>query len=82
MNWDDVAFVKASKMRERILRSVKEKPLGPKELTQSLRVHFSQVSLALKELTAKGLIENLTENRTKGRLYGITKAGVGVLDKW
>ncbi len=81
MDWDEIGFVKASHVRERVLRELVDKPLTPRDLTRQLNLHFPQVSVALKQLTQRGLTTCLTESRQKGRLYGITSRGQAVVAK-
>lgn len=81
MEWEDVGFVKASTVRERVLRELVSKPLTPKDLTSRLGLHFPQVSVALRLLTERGLTTCLTESRQKGKLYGITSRGQAVVAK-
>ena len=81
MGWDKVGFVKASKIREQVLRQLSTKELTPKDIAKSIGAHFPQVSLALKELNSEGLIECLTNERKKGKIYGITSKGQDVLKK-
>jgi predicted transcriptional regulator len=75
VDWDTVGFVKASAVREKLLRSVVAKPSTPKDLTKSLDLNFSQVSLGLRELMDRKLVECLTEDRRKGKIYSATTKG-------
>jgi len=79
VDWDSVGFVKASPVRVNIINKLSEKPMSPKELTKSLAIHFPQVSLALKQLTERGITICLTDSRLKGRLYGLTDLGQSII---
>lgn len=80
MDWEDIGFVKASYIREGILKQLRKKPSTPKDLTVSLGIHFPQVSNNLKEMCEKGLVQCLTENRKKGKVYSITEKGIEVIE--
>ncbi|MFZ0700017.1 MAG: winged helix-turn-helix domain-containing protein [Thermoplasmata archaeon] len=81
MDWETVGFVKASNVRERILRAVSAKPSAPKDLTKNLGLNFSQVSHGLHDLMERGLVECLTEDRRKGKIYSATREGRSVTDR-
>lgn len=81
MGWEEVGFVKASQVRTDVLRALQDRPLAPKDITKALDLHFPQVSTALTELTGKGLVKCLTHGRVKGKIYGVTEAGVTVLGR-
>jgi hypothetical protein len=43
--------------------------------------HLSHISRSLRELTEKGLVQCLTPNATKNRIYGLTELGQKVLSE-
>jgi len=75
MNWENIGFIKASSHRINILTSLLKKEQTPRELQDSVKIHFSQVSLILKELMEKGLVECLNEDSRKGKIYSLTQSG-------
>lgn len=79
MDWDIVGFVKASQIRIDVLRKLDEKPMSPKDLKHELSIHFPQVSLTLKQMCEKNLVECLTSSCSKGKIYAITEAGREIL---
>ena len=79
-DWELISFVLASEMRFKILLSLNNKVQTPTELKKSFNVPISRVSAVLKELSEKGLVENLTPERRKSKIYGITKQGKKVLN--
>lgn len=79
MDWEAIGFVKASNIRTEVLRKLASKPMSPKELKNELSLHFSQISLVLREMRDMKLVECLTVDRSKGKIYGITELGKGVL---
>lgn len=78
MNWEDVGFVKASKNREMIYKELMKGEKTPRELQKILKLHFSQVSFILKEMTDRGIVECLNQNSRKGKIYGISQKGRGI----
>ena len=81
MSWEDVGFVKASKIRQRILE-VMDRPMTPTELAKSLKVpsyKMSAVSRALRELEDRKMIACLNPKQKKGRLYQKSQQGISVL---
>jgi len=74
--WSDFSFVASSSYREKVLRSLEERPKLPKELARETDLRLGHVSRALRELRDRGLVECLTpEAKARGRLYGILPSG-------
>lgn len=81
MDWDAYGYVVASEYRTRIVELLAEQPRTPKQLTEALGYHMSHVSGTLSDLRDESLVECLTEQRRKGRVYALTDAGEDVADK-
>ena len=81
MDWETVSFVFSSELRCKILLELNKSKNTPKQLSISLKHPISHVSKALKQLNERKLVECLTPNRRKGRLYVITEFGSQVLDE-
>ena len=78
---DDIGFIKAGKYRIKIMELLKNSTLAtPAEIAENFGIYHSQVSRTVSELKEKGLISCTTPNRTKGRIYRLTKKGIKVLD--
>lgn len=75
MDVDKLAWVKASSYRKDILHSLGDKPKTPKELSEDTDYYLSHVSSTLSDLKSKDLVECLTPDRRKGKLYSITDEG-------
>lgn len=74
--WSDFSYVASSSYRERVLRSLAERPQLPKQLAQNTDLRLVHVSRALRELSDRNLVECLTpETKSRGRLYGILPSG-------
>lgn len=81
MSWEDVGVIKASPRRLQIMKSLVMQAMTPKELSQQLGVHMSQVTRSLKELEERDLVRCLTPQLRKGKLYGITIKGNQIMNK-
>ena len=80
-DWELISFVKASEIRLNILESLNENVLTPTELKEKHKVPISRVSSVLKELAGKGLVENLTPDRRKGKIFSLTKLGQNIISE-
>lgn len=81
MSWEDVGFVKASQYRLQILRLLSNGPKTPRELVDSLKIHFSQVSFVLSQLSDRKIVVCLNPKAVKGKLYDLTDKGKGIIAK-
>ena len=74
--WTDFSYVASSSYRERVLKSLAERPKLPKQLALDTGLRIVHVSRALRELRERGLAECLTPDaKSRGRLYGIMSRG-------
>lgn len=74
--WNRVSFVMGSKYRREVLTFLaNERPVTPKQISDSLNISMSHVSGTLSSLEEKGLVECLTPDRHRYRLYRITEDG-------
>jgi len=80
MDWNLVSYVVGSKIRFSILLELNRNRRRPTELSHITGAPLSHVSLALKELEAKNLVECLTPEQRKNRFYGITESGKELLN--
>lgn len=79
--WDDVSYVISSRYRIATLNRLSESPATPSRIAEDTDLSVAHVSRALQELRDHELTELLvSENRKKGRVYGITDHGEGVWD--
>jgi len=81
LDWETVSFVFSGRLRLKILLKLSKSKNTPKQLSISLKQPMSHVSNTLKQLSERQLVECLTPDRRKGRLYDITKSGNKVLDE-
>lgn len=82
VNWDAVGYARSSKYRTKVLRQLENGPRTPTEIVDSLNhVKIAHVSRALTELRNRDMVElKVSEDVRKGRIYGITDKGKGVVD--
>lgn len=78
-NWELISFIKASEIRLGILESLNERIQTPTELKAKYNVPISRISAVLKDLMRNGLVNNLTPERRKSKLYSLTEKGKSVL---
>jgi predicted transcriptional regulator len=77
-NWEKIGYVLAGKYRIQVLLSLNERPMTPKEISRRTNLYLSHVSLTIKELTKSGLVECLTPNLRRGRIYSLTSMGKSI----
>jgi len=80
-NWELISFIRASKIRYHILSILNERVQTPTELKKKTGAPISRISAVLKELNEKKLIENLTPERRKVKMYSLTNLGKNVLQE-
>ena len=78
--WELVSFAK-SKTRKSCLEALESGPKTPSFIVKSSDEHLSHISRALSELEKKELVECLTPDLNKNRIYQITLKGKEVLKK-
>ena len=77
--WDDISYVISSRYRIETLRRLSDGPATPSLIADETDLSIAHVSRALQELREAELVTLLvSENRRKGRVYGITDEGLAV----
>lgn len=75
-DWDEVSYVISSNYRVAVLRHLAENPATPSRIASQAECSIAHVSRALQELRDRELVDLLvSEDRQKGRVYGITDGG-------
>src|SRR6056297_2969254 len=81
-DWDDVSFVISSQYRIAVLRRLADGPATPSRIANDADLGIAHISRALQGLRDRDLVELLvSEDRRKGRVYGVTEKGSQVWDK-
>ena len=74
---EDVSYLLGSDLARKILESIYQNGIStPTLIAKEIKVSPSNVSTKLIELKERGLVECITPNRRKGRLYLATKKGM------
>lgn len=75
--WGEIGWIKSSNNRSSIIYVLYEakNPMTPKEISEELDKHLSQISNILGDLSEKEIVECLTPDRKRGRLYHLTEKG-------
>lgn len=78
-NWDEVSYVISSSYRVEVLARLADSPATPSRIAQDTGPPITHVSRALQGLRDHDLVDLLvSEDRRKGRVYGITEQGEAV----
>lgn len=76
LDWDEVAYVQASKFRRHVVEELRAGPLTPSEIANRSGEEIAHISRSLGELRDRGIAELLvSEDVRKGRLYRLTEDG-------
>lgn len=74
-----MSFAQA-KLRKACLIDLEKGPKTPSQISTLENEHLSHVSRALRELASRDLVECMTPNSSKNRIYKITERGRLVVD--
>jgi len=75
-DWDEVSYVISSSYRVEVLQRLADSPATPSRIATDTERPITHVSRALQGLREHGLVDLLvSEERQKGRVYGITDHG-------
>ena len=77
----EIAFIKASTYRLRILKSLSEREKTPKTIANELNIRQNNISASLKELREHKIVECINPEVKKGRLYRLTDLGKEIFEK-
>jgi DNA-binding transcriptional ArsR family regulator len=76
--WELLSFMQG-RVRRQTLEALEHGPKTPSSISQATGEYLPHVSRALKELAENKLVECMTPDQSKNRIYQITDAGQGVL---
>lgn len=77
--WELVAKVHSSNYRSTILKLLENKVMTPTQIMKETKTKISHVSRTLKQLEEINVIECLTPNVRKSKMFSITKLGKEVI---
>ncbi|OIO21395.1 hypothetical protein AUJ17_02805 [Candidatus Micrarchaeota archaeon CG1_02_47_40] len=78
MNWNHYGFVKASKYRSKIVEALAAAPKTPSQIANEIKLFKTHTSTVLKELVNEKIVECLTPNLRRGKIFGLTANGKAV----
>lgn len=80
--WDEIGFVISSRYRVAVLKQLAASPATPSKIATESQLSIAHVSRALGELRDHSIVTLLvSEDRKKGRVYGITDKGDEIWEK-
>lgn len=75
-DWDEISYVISSQYRVEVLEQLADGPSTPSQIATTTDNSIAHVSRALGDLRDRELVDLLvSEERTKGRVYGTTEKG-------
>lgn len=81
-DWDEIGYVISSRYRVTVVQHLADGPATPSRIAEQSQPSIAHVSRALGELREHALVELLvSEDRKKGRVYGITDKGEAIWDE-
>ncbi|MBI2444967.1 helix-turn-helix domain-containing protein [Candidatus Micrarchaeota archaeon] len=80
MDFTDVSFVLKGRKRKDLLLAL-DRPRTPTQISKVIDVSVTNLWSKLKALERQGLVECLTPEEQKGRIYALTKKGDSVRKK-
>lgn len=75
-----VAYIKMSKNRYKVLKSLNEGMKIPSEIANETNIRLNHISALLKDLKEHDFVLCLNEDDTKGRMYILTETGKTVVN--
>ena len=76
--WEILSFMQG-RVRRNALEALEKGPRTPSSIAQSTGEYLTHVSRALKEMVDHGLVECMTPEQSKNRIYQISDIGREVL---
>lgn len=81
-DWDEIGYVISSRYRVTVLNQLADGPATPSRIASKSQLSIAHISRALGELRDHDLVTLLvSEDRKKGRVYGITEKGANVWEQ-
>jgi len=80
-DWEKYGFVIASDYRRKIVVCLLDGPKTPKQLATETGLYLSHVSKTLKELSDIEMVECLTHELRRGKVYAVKNEGKEVAEK-
>lgn len=81
MDWGKYGYVIASRYRQRIVLSLHKGPKTPKQIADETKFYLSHVSLVIKKLVERKIVNCLTPNLRRGKIFTLTDEGKEIAEK-
>lgn len=81
MDWAKYGYVNASNYRKKIVLSLAKGPMTPKQISTDTKLYLSHVSRILNELSKKKVVECLTPDLKRGKMFSLTNYGKEIADQ-
>ncbi|MEM2100119.1 MAG: ArsR family transcriptional regulator [Thermoproteota archaeon] len=81
MDWAKYGYVIASNYRKKVVLSLAKGPMTPKQISMDSKLYLSHVSRILNELLMKKIIECLTPDLKRGKIFALTRDGKEIADQ-
>jgi len=78
--WENYGFVIASRYRQKVIMSLRNTPKTPAQISSETGISLTHISRALREMTKEEIVECLTPERIKGRVYQLTEKGKKIVE--
>ncbi|WP_405290040.1 winged helix-turn-helix domain-containing protein [Methanobrevibacter sp.] len=78
---DELKYVKKSKYRTGVIKSIEEYPKMPSQIARDCEIAQNHISNTLKQLKEIDLVECMNPEVKKGRLYRLTDKGEKIAEK-
>lgn len=75
MDWTKYGHVIASEHRKKVVITLTERPKTPKQIANDTGLYLSHVSHTVQDLTKKGIVECLTPELRRGRIFKLSEDG-------
>ena len=79
-DWNLIGYVKISKNRYNVLKTLETRYLMPSEIAKKTGLKPTQVSKTLNTLKKQNLVECKNEESYKGRIYSSTPLGKEIIE--
>ena len=81
MDWAKYGHVIASEYRKKIVMSLVKGPKTPKQISDETKLYLSHVSHVINELMKKGVVECLTPNLRRGKIFSLSIDGKEIAEQ-
>ena len=81
MDWGKYGHVLASEYRKKVVLSLENGPKTPKQISDATGLYLSHVSTVIHELSDESIVECLTPNLRRGKIFALSEDGKEIAQK-